>query len=83
MTPLAEALKWLSSNEDIVTKRADKGSAVVVWDRDQYILGARRQLDNCEYYEPLSSNTTDQMKAELINMLLEARNENWISQSKT
>lgn len=48
------ALKWLSANENIIIKRADKGGAVVVWGRNQYIAEAMRLLDNREYYEPLS-----------------------------
>ncbi len=34
-----EALKWLSANENIIIKRADKGGAEVVWGRNQYIAG--------------------------------------------
>ena len=41
-----ETLKWLSTNENIIIKRADKGGAVVVWGRDQHITEAMRQLDN-------------------------------------
>lgn len=59
----------MAANENIIIKRADKGGAVVVWGRDQYITEAMRQLDNCEYYEPLLSNPIEQMKTELMEIL--------------
>lgn len=70
-----EALKWLSTNDDIIIKRADKGGAVVAWDRDQYITEALRQL-------PLMSNPTELIKAELKEMLLHAKDQGWISQNE-
>jgi hypothetical protein len=43
------ALQNLRSNEDIIIKPADKGSAVVVMDKSAYIREAERQLsdDRC------------------------------------
>lgn len=48
-----KALKELASNKDIVIKPADKGSAVVIWDREQYLWEGYRQLNNRNYYEKL------------------------------
>lgn len=70
-----EALNWLSTNENIVIKRADKGGGVVVWGRDQYITEAMRQLSNREYYIPLQSNPLPQLLSELTKLLTEAKNE--------
>lgn len=53
-----------------------------MWGRDQYITEAMRQLDNCEYYEPLLSNPIEQMKTELMEILWHAKNEEWISQKE-
>jgi hypothetical protein len=45
LTPVERtALRNLRSNEDIVIKPADKGSAVVVMDKSAYIREAERQL---------------------------------------
>ena len=38
------ALYNLKNNKNIVIKSADKGSAVVVWDRDDYIKEAEKQF---------------------------------------
>lgn len=77
-----EALNWLSKNDDIIVKRADKGGAVVVWGREQYITEAKRQLDNSEYYQPLPSNPIDQIKRGLGQILLQAKTEDWITQKE-
>ena len=47
------ALKNLSHRQDIVIKPADKGGAVVVWDRNLYIQEAHRQLDDVQSYKAL------------------------------
>ena len=52
--------------EDIIIKQADKGSAVVVIDKETYINEARRQLDDREVYTPLDRDPTEDM-AEIIN----------------
>nr|XP_049581060.1 uncharacterized protein LOC125971932 isoform X2 [Syngnathus scovelli] len=44
------ALEELSSAENLVIKPADKGSAVVIMDRQKYVQEAHRQLRNSEYY---------------------------------
>ncbi len=41
----------LKSDRSIVIKEADKGSAVVVWDREDYVAEAKRQSSNGEVYE--------------------------------
>ena len=37
---------YLKNYKSIVIKSANKGSAVVVWDRDDYIKEAQKQLGN-------------------------------------
>lgn len=48
------ALHQLIHNKHIVIKPADKGSAVVIMDREQYTKEAHRQLQNKDYYRPLT-----------------------------
>lgn len=48
-----EALKELIHNKHIVIKPADKGSAVVILGRDQYIKEVNRQLSDQIYYKKL------------------------------
>ena len=48
-----EALEGLQHCTSIVLKPADKGSAVVLMDREKYIKEAMRQLNDVAYYKPL------------------------------
>ena len=48
------ALKELKQNADIVIKPADKGSAIVIMDRDDYVLEAERQLNVSKHYKEIS-----------------------------
>ena len=46
-----KALFDLKNDISIVIKEADKGSAVVVWDREDYLKEADSQLSNKEVYQ--------------------------------
>ena len=46
-----QALYDLKNDKNIVIKGADKGSAVVVWDREDYIKEAEKQLGDNDVYE--------------------------------
>ena len=46
-----EALYSLKDHHSIIIKGADKGSVVVVWNREDYLKEAYRQLDDKEVYE--------------------------------
>ena len=62
-----EALYSLKDDPSIIIKGADKGSAVVVWDREDYLKEAYRQLDDKEVYEQLSDDSSV-----LANILMKA-----------
>ena len=50
------ALYNLKNDKNIVIKSADKGSAVVVWDRDDYIKEAEDQLGDKDIYEEVCND---------------------------
>ncbi len=52
------ALDSLKSNKQIVIKRADKGSNVVIMDRDKYIEEGIRQLSQTEFYKETPTDLT-------------------------
>jgi len=64
-----QAIKSLKRNKDIVIKPADKGGAVVIQNRTDYITEARRQLDNGRDYERLSTDPTDEHQRELRQLI--------------
>lgn len=49
-----EALRNLQNDTSIIIKEADKGSAVVVWDREDYLKEAEKQLSDEKVYEEVS-----------------------------
>lgn len=48
-----KALRELQHAKHVVIKPADKGSAVVILSRDQYVLEVERQLNDAVYYKKL------------------------------
>ena len=55
------AIKELSDNTDIVIKPPDKGSAIVIQDRDKYIVEAQCQLSNKDHYRRTGTKTATQV----------------------
>ena len=50
------ALHNLKNDKNIVVKSADKGSAIVVWDRDDYIKEDEEQLEDKDIYEEVCND---------------------------
>ena len=53
-----EALQNLRGYDDIIIKQADKGSAVVILERDKYVGEAMRKLFDSEVFIPLQDDPT-------------------------
>ena len=51
-----KALSNLADDKSIVIKGADKGSSVIVRDRDDYLQEASRQLRDINIYEDVKFN---------------------------
>ena len=51
-----KALRNLADNRSIVIKGIDKGSSVVVWNRDDYLQEASSQLRDTNIYEDVKFN---------------------------
>jgi hypothetical protein len=48
-----EALSSLKNNTNVIIKPADKGSAIIIMDREQYLWAGYRQLNDGIYYSKL------------------------------
>ena len=44
-------MRALANDRSIVIKKADKGSCVVVWNRNDYIAEAEKQLSDVNIYK--------------------------------
>ena len=51
-----QAIYSLRDDTSIIIKEADKGSGIVVWDREDYLAEARTQLKDKYLYQELKGN---------------------------
>ncbi|CAJ0936692.1 unnamed protein product [Ranitomeya imitator] len=72
-----EALHELSHDNEIVIKKADKGGATVVMDREDYLNEIRRQLADPEVYERLPQDPKFEIARD-IKMVLEKAKDKFI-----
>ena len=68
-------MKQLKCDRNIVIKEADKGSAVLVWDREDYISEAKRQLDDRQVYEEVEVDPSVDLGKTINSRLNELREE--------
>ena len=59
----------LKNRTDIIIKPANKGSSVVVMDRDQYIAEDERQLKDNTYYQLLEYDPTTEFAIQVAETL--------------
>ena len=74
-----KAREDLRSYDDIVIKQADKGSAVVVMDKERYVTEATRQLGDSAVYVSLESDPTGLMIEKINERLNKAYGDGHIS----
>ena len=55
-------MRSLQKDKSVIIKPADKGSAVVVWDRNGYFKEAKRQLSDEKTYEEIRIAEKDQVE---------------------
>ena len=63
-----DALFDLKNDKPIVIKGANKGSAVAVWDREEYIKEAKNQLRDTKIYEEVPNDAKPLMNV-ILNTL--------------
>ena len=73
------ALKNLKSNHDIVIKKADKGAAVVMMDKESYLQEGCRQLNNPSHYKKLSEPIYPETALKITEILLDLKTKHTIS----
>ena len=57
-----QAMRTLVDGRSVVIKKAGKGSTVAVWDRNDYILEAGKQLSDANVYKDISFNEKNLQK---------------------
>ncbi len=63
------ALGDLSGNRDLVIKKADKGSTIVVMDREDYVAKGLKHLSDQETYRKLNEDTTKEVSVKVVSLV--------------
>ena len=63
------SLNSLKSKGEIVIKKADKGSSIVVMNRSDYISEAERQLSDTKFYKKLPKDLTQEHQTDVNNLV--------------
>ena len=64
-----EAIKQLKADKDCMVLTTDKGVALEIMDRSDYIKKAKELLDGTNTYRTIQSDPTNKVKNRLISML--------------
>ena len=64
-----QAFENLQNRKDLVFKKADKGNAIVIMDRNEYIKEAMNQLEDNQYYTKISEPVFPQICDEVSTIL--------------
>ena len=70
----------LCNNKNIVIKKADKGSAVVVMNTTDYLREGYRQLGDTNFYTKLKNDPTDSVSDKITRTLIEMKNKGYITE---
>ena len=81
-TDQVRALRSLANNQDIVIKPADKGSRIVILDRQQYVFEGLRQLNNSNHYVELEAPIFEQTAKEVGVIITKLREKKFIDQKQ-
>ena len=63
------AIRNLNNNKDIIIKPADKGGAIVLLNKEDYLREAYRQLSDSLTYKELNKDPTNKTNAEIIKLI--------------
>ena len=67
------SLENLKNDKNIVIKGADKGSAVIVWDREDYLKEAEKQLGDTSIYTKIIDDPVQSLKENIKKTLSKIR----------
>ena len=73
------SLRELSENSDIVIKKANKGSAVVVMNTTDYLREGYRQLSDTKFYTKLEHDPTEEVAEKVTKTLTQMKQKGLIS----
>jgi hypothetical protein len=76
------SLHRLSKNENIVIKKADKGSAIVIMNKEDYLFEGYRQLQNPLHYKRLEKPIFMETAKLITDILIDLKEASYISEKQ-
>lgn len=76
------ALKQLQSNRDIIIKKADKNSGIVVMNKETYENKVYEMLRDTNTYKPLETEDNEIVKNKVNNLLMKLMQEDYITEKQ-
>uniref|UniRef100_A0A3Q1HQT6 Uncharacterized protein n=1 Tax=Anabas testudineus TaxID=64144 RepID=A0A3Q1HQT6_ANATE len=71
--------KQLQNQPNIIIKPADKGSKIVIMDKQQYAYEAYRQLDNQNHYRRITASLQPQIQLEIRSIVQQLYTDKFIN----
>ena len=71
-----QCLRRLSNDPDIIIKKADKSSTIVILNKNDYIREVERQLHDETYYEKLDVEFSDTVEKNVLNCISKISEQN-------
>lgn len=68
----------LKSNNDIIIKPADKGGAIVIWPKENYLTEAYKQLNNTNHYQRIANDPTQDIQQQIRTLIKQSLNDKLI-----
>ena len=62
-------INQLKNNNDIIIKPADKGGAIVIWPKKDYLTEAYKQLNNTNHYQRITDDPTPQIQQQMKTLV--------------
>jgi len=76
------ALQNLSSNSNLIIKKADKGGKIVIMERELYINNCEKQLNDTEFYEKITNDPTKNYCEHLQNEFQDMKTKELITEKE-
>jgi hypothetical protein len=73
-------LKSIKENPEIIIKKADKGSAVVIINTTDYLREGYQQLSDAKFYQKLDHDLTKKISIKINKIIQEMKDKNIITQ---
>ncbi len=76
------AIRSLKADKNIIIKPADKGSATVIMDKNEYIREANRQLSNALHYKKLSQPVFPQISNRVDKIISNLQKQKYLNKKQ-